>query len=109
MPLRLSALVLLALVPFVGCTWEGRPDGAAAVHTSSDGYFDDEGAPTEPPLGGRGLETAPVDAELVEPLDGEPTPGAAPVPLDQPAPTSGTEDNTSPVEEALTPGTEQQP
>lgn len=98
MPVRLSALLLV--VGLAGCTWEDRPDGADAVHSASDGYYEAEGAPQTTPLGGGG------DAEIVEPLD----PAAAdapPVDLTQPAPTTGTADQTSEVEEALTPGTEQ--
>lgn len=102
MPARFSALFLL--VALAGCQWEGRPDGAEAVHSTSDGYYGVEDAPQITPLGGRSDE-----AEVIEPLD----PDAfgdyreAPVPLDQPAPTTGTADQTSEVEEALTPGTEQ--
>ncbi len=107
MSLRLFApLLLLALL--AGCTWEGRPDGADAVHTASDGYFDDGIDPTETPLGDGGIQPlAPVDAEIIEPPGDASAPGAAPVPMGQPAPTSGTIDNTSEVEEALTPGSEQ--
>ena len=94
MPLRVSALLVLAAL--VGCQWEGRPDGAEAVHSASDGYYEVDGAPEATPLGG--------DAEVVEPLG---TGGSgAPVDLTQPPPTTGTEDATSEVEEALTPGTE---
>ena len=94
MPLRV--LALLALAALVGCQWEGRPDGASAVHSASDGYYEDEGMPQTTPLGG--------EAEVVEPLDAAASP---PVDLTQPPPTTGTEDGTSEVEEALTPGTEQ--
>lgn len=106
MSLRLSAsILLLALVPLVGCTWEGRPDGSAGVHSDSDGYFDDGVDPIETPLGG-GPIVSDVE-EPVEPLgDDALAPTEAPVLLDQPAPTTGTDDNTSEVEEALTPGTE---
>ena len=99
MPLRLSALLLVAVL--AGCTWEGRPDGASAVHTSSDGYYEDDGAPQTTPLG---------TGDVVEPLDASrpaPAATAAPVDLTQPPPTTGTADATSEVEEALTPGTEQ--
>lgn len=102
MPTRSAALLLLALAPLAACTWEGRPDGAEAVHTDGDRYFDDGNAVTHTPLGGT-AGTLPDAAEVVEPL---PTgdPGAAPVPTDQPAPTTGTDDEVSAVEEALTPG-----
>lgn len=108
---RLSPLLLFALALLAGCTWDERPDGADAVHTDSDGYFDEDVDPTETPLGGSGVELVePVDSEILEPVgDGAGAPagvGGAPVPLDQPVPTTGTEDNTSEVEEALTPGTE---
>ncbi|WP_420455000.1 hypothetical protein [Rubrivirga sp.] len=101
MPLRLSAL--LALVALVGCQWEGRPDGAEANHSASDGYYDADAAPQATPLGG-GVGT---EVEVVEPLGGVDAPGTAPVDLTQPPPTTGTADATSEVEEALTPGTEQ--
>ncbi len=97
---RLTALFLVLAT--TGCTWEGRPDGAEAVRTESGGYFDAEGQPQSSPLGG-----IPTEVEIIEPLDGTPTPTEAPVDLSQPAPTTGTADNTSEVEEALTPGTEQ--
>ncbi len=93
MPLRFSALLALALL--AGCTWEGRPDGASAVHSAGDGYYEADGAPQATPLGG--------DAETIEPLDAEVTP---PVERTQPSPTTGTADATSEVEEALTPGSE---
>ena len=95
MSLRFSALI--ALTALAGCTWEGRPDGAEAVHSASDGYYEDAGAPQATPLGGG------ADA-MVEPLGDEVTP---PVERTQPPPTTGTADATSEVEEALTPGTEQ--
>ncbi len=93
MPPRFFALLLL--VALTGCQWEGRPDGAEANHSNEDGYTDDI---LGTPMG--------TEAEVVEPLGGVPTPGAAPVDLTQPAPTTGTADATSEVEEALTPGTE---
>ena len=99
--------VLLAVVLFTGCTWEGRPDGASAVHTASDGYFDGQEDPVDTPLGGRMDIVDPVDGEIVEPLGDVASPAAPPVPTAQPAPTTGTDDNTSEVEEALTPGSEQ--
>ena len=105
MPLRLSAL--LALVALVGCQWEGRPDGAEANHATSDGYYDADVAPQATPLGGRVEVVEPLgDVEVVEPVDGVAAPGAPPVDLTQPPPTTGTVDATSEVEEALTPGTE---
>ena len=109
MPLRLSLLLLLVLAPLAACQWEGRPDGAEAVHSASDGYYEPGVEPTDTPLGGGPLVPAyPVDAEIVEPLDpNAPLPDAAPVPQTRPAPTSGTEDTISPVEEAPTPGTDQ--
>ena len=96
---RLSLLALLLVV--TGCTWEGRPDGADAVRTQSGGYFDAEAEPQSSALGG-----IPTEVEVIEPLDGAPPASDAPVDLSQPAPTTGTADNTSEVEEALTPGTE---
>lgn len=87
MPLRLTAF--LALVVLAGCTWEGRPDGASAVHSASDGYYEGDAAPQTTPLGGGG------DGELVEPLDDEITP---PVELTQPPPTPDTPDATSEVD-----------
>ncbi|PAP78216.1 hypothetical protein [Rubrivirga marina] len=102
MPLRFSALLALAVL--AGCTWEGRPDGAEAVHSASDGYYEDDGAPQTTPLGGDAEVVEPLDAEVTAPL--APAPGA-PVELTQPPPTTGTADATSEVEEALTPGTEQ--
>ncbi len=106
MPLRLSAL--LALVVLVGCQWEGRPDGAEANHSSSGGYYDVGAEPQLTPLGSSVEAIEPIggDIEVVEPLDGVAAPGAAPVDLTQPPPTTGTADATSEVEEALTPGTE---
>jgi hypothetical protein len=99
----MSRLFLLALLlAATGCTWDDRPDGADAVRTSSDGYFDAEGEPQSSPLGG-----IPTEVEVIEPLDSDPaTIDEAPVDLSQPAPTTGTADATSEVEEALTPGTE---
>ena len=102
MTLRISAFLFLAVFA-AGCTWEGRPDGAAANHTTLDGYYDDDGVTVAGPEFG-------TQAEVIEPLDGESFPAAAneaPVDLTQPAPTTGTADATSEVEEALTPGTEQ--
>ena len=102
MTLRISALLLLAALAS-GCTWEGRPDGASANHATIDGFYEDEGALASDPMYG-------TQAEVVEPLDGEIPAAAAneaPVDLTQPAPTTGTVDATSEVEEALTPGTEQ--
>jgi hypothetical protein len=102
MPLRFSALLALALL--AGCTWEGRPDGAEPVHTASDGYYDDQGAPQTTPLGAGAETIEPLDDDVTAPLG--PAPGP-PVELTQPPPTTGTDDATSEVEEALTPGTEQ--
>lgn len=100
MPTR-RVLALLLAVTASGCAWDGRPDGAAANHSPLDGVYDNEGALTSDPVYG-------ARAEIVEPLDGEAVmPTEAPVDLTQPAPTTGTQDNTSEVEEALTPGTEQ--
>ena len=102
MTLRISAALLLSVLA-TGCMWEGRPDGAAANHASIDGVYKDEGVLRTDPIYG-------VEAEVIEPLDGESFPAAAneaPVDLTQPAPTTGTADATSEVEEALTPGTEQ--
>ena len=101
MTLRISALLLLAALA-TGCTWEGRPDGASANHATIDGFYEDEGALATDPMYG-------TQAEVIEPLDGEASAAAneAPVDLTQPAPTTGTLDATSEVEEALTPGTEQ--
>ena len=96
---RLSLLVLLLVA--TGCTWEGRPDGADAVRTASDGYFDEDAQPQSTPLGG-----IPTEVEVIEPLEGAPPATDAPVDLSQPAPTTGTADSTTEVEEALTPGTE---
>ena len=104
-------LPLLVLLAAAGCTWEGRPDGADAVHTDSDGYYDDE-------YGDGGLDgiegvDATLDVPVVDPVMGDEAlpSGAAtadsPVPLDQPVPTTGPLDATTEVEEALTPGTEQ--
>ena len=85
-------LVALALLA-TGCQWNGRPDGGSAVHTG--GVDQSNYDRTD-------------DVEVVEPLDAAPAaPGAAPVDLTQPPPTMGTDDATSEVEEALTPGTEQ--
>ncbi len=96
---RISAALLLAALA-TGCTWEGRPDGASANHTTLDGYYDNGGV--------RELELSyEIATEPIEPLDGATSPSAAPVDLTQPAPTTGTADATSEVEEALTPGTEQ--
>ena len=107
----LRSAPLLALLVLAGCTWEGRPDGADAVHTDSDGYFDDRY--DDGGLDGiRGVD-ATIDVPVVDPvMDGEALPSGAatqdaPVPLDQPVPTTGAADNTNEVEEALTPGTEQ--
>ena len=102
MPARTSPLLLLlAFSLAAGCAWEGRPDGAEAVHSASDGFGDLD--PTATPLGG-----VPLERPIVEPLDGPNTlPGPvadAPVPITQPPPTTGTDDQVSPVEEALTPG-----
>ena len=99
MRLRISAAVLLAVL-VTGCAWEGRPDGAAANHSAPDGVYDNEGLRVSDPL-------YDVSDEITVPLDGVGDPAAAPVDLSQPAPTTGTADNTSEVEEALTPGTEQ--
>ncbi|WP_412062230.1 hypothetical protein [Rubrivirga sp. IMCC45206] len=102
MTLRLTALALVAGLS--GCMWEGRPDGAEAVHSASDGYYGEYG-PQATPLGGD-----LVEAEVIEPLDGSAgTVGdgvAAPIPTPQPVPTTGPSDTTTEVEEALTPGTE---
>ena len=104
-------LPLLALLVAAGCTWEGRPDGADAVHTDSDGYYDDEYR--DGGLDGIEGVDATLDVPVVDPVMGDEalSSGAAtadsPVPLDQPAPTTGTFDTTTEVEEALTPGTEQ--
>ncbi|MGB3541408.1 hypothetical protein [Rubrivirga sp.] len=96
---RLSVLVLLLAA--TGCVWEGRPDGADAVRTASDGYFDADSEPQSSPLGG-----IPSEVEIVEPLEGVAPVTDAPVDLSQPPPTTGTADATTEVEEALTPGTE---
>ncbi len=101
MSVRLSALALLVLVPFAGCTWEGRPDGAAGVHTDSDGYFDDGTEPVGTPLGGGGLDSAPAGSEIVEPLS------ADPAPLPPPAPAAGTEGPSSSVDAVSTPESDQ--
>ena len=101
MTTRLLSTALLALL-VTGCTWEDRPDGAEAVRTTGDGFYESDAAPQSTPLSG-----IPTEVEVVEPLDGAETPTDAPVDLSQPAPTTGTADNTSEVEEALTPGTEQ--
>lgn len=98
---RVAALCLFALAPLTACTWEGRPDGADAVHTASDGYFDDGNEATDTPLSGtRGL---PPAADVVEPLDTQTTlpssDGAVTLP-----PTTGTSDDVSATAEALTPG-----
>ncbi|MDT0632197.1 hypothetical protein RQM47_09160 [Rubrivirga sp. S365] len=108
MTLRVLAFAAaLALPALAGCTWEGRPDGAQAVHTPRGDYYGDVRR-------SNGVSDVPVvDVPVVEPgLGDEALPSAAatadaPVPLDQPAPTTGTADNTTEVEEALTPGTEQ--
>lgn len=104
---RLAALVLLVgLAPLAACTWEGRPDGASAVHTDSNGYlgegFDDGDEAADARLG-VDYDAVPAD-EIVEPLDSE----TAPVP-DGGAltPTTGEGDEVSEVEEALTPGGDQ--
>ena len=108
----LPLAAVLALPAFAGCTWEGRPDGASAVHTDSDGYFDDEYGDDAGLDGISGVD-ATLDVPVVDPVMGDEAlpSGAAtadsPVPLDQPAPTTGSADNTTEVEEALTPGTEQ--
>ncbi len=100
MSLRISAAVLLTVLA-TGCAWEGRPDGAAANHTPIDGIYNNEGIRTSDPA-------YDINREITVPLDGVTSnPAAAPVDLTQPAPTTGTADNTSEVEEALTPGTEQ--
>ena len=106
MTLRISAVLFLAALA-TGCAWENRPDGASANHTTIDGFYEDEGALASDPVYGIGTE-----AEVVEPLGGvgdipESAANEAPVDLTQPAPTTGTVDATSEVEEALTPGTEQ--
>ena len=101
MTLRISAALLLAALA-TGCTWENRPDGAEANHTTIDGFYEDEGALASDPVYGIG-----TDAEVIEPIGGVDGPTEAPVDLSQPAPTTGTADATSEVEEALTPGTEQ--
>ena len=98
--LRLSALALLATL--AGCQWEGRPDGAEAVRTAGDGFYESEYQPQVTPLGG-----SATDRDVAVPLDATAPAGGAPVDLSQPAPTGGTADATSEVEEALTPGTEQ--
>ena len=87
MPLRLTAFIALAAL--AGCTWDSRPDGASAVHSASDGYYESEAAPQTTPLGGGG------DAEVVEPLGDEITP---PVELTQPPTTADTPDATSEVD-----------
>ena len=103
---------LLALLVVAGCTWEGRPDGADAVHTDSDGYFNDRVYDDGGLDGIRGVD-ATLDVPVVEPVMGDealPSGEAtqdSPVPLDQPVPTTGSFDTTTEVEEALTPGTEQ--
>ena len=100
MSLRISAAVLLAVL-VTGCAWEGRPDGASGNHTPIDGTYDNEGIRTSDPV-------YDVSDEITVPLDdAQITPSAAPVDLTQPAPTTGTDDNTLEVEEALTSGTEQ--
>lgn len=95
----LRVLPFLGLLALTACTWEGRPDGAEAIHSSSDGYYETDAAPQSTPLGG-----VPTEVEIVEPIDTGAS--AAPVDLTQPPPTTGTDDTTSEVEEALTPGTE---
>ena len=89
-------LTVAVLVALAGCQWEGRPDGGSAVHTGGVDQID-------------AMSAADREAEIIEPLDGAPIePRAdAPVDLTQPPPTTGTADNTSEVQEALTPGTEQ--
>ena len=101
MTLRISAVLLVAVLA-TGCAWENRPDGAQANHTTIDGFYEDEGALAADPVYGIG-----TDAEVIEPIGGVGGPADAPVDLSQPAPTTGTADATSEVEEALTPGTEQ--
>ena len=110
----LPLAAVLALLAFAGCTWEGRPDGASAVHTDSDGYFDDEYSDDAGLDGISGVD-ATIDVPVIDPTMGDDEAAVAssqqardsPVPLDQPAPTTGSADNTTEVEEALTPGTEQ--
>lgn len=110
--MTLRALPLFALLLVTGCTWEGRPDGASAVHTDSDGYYEDEYGDDAGLDGISGVD-ASLDVPVVDPMMGDealPSGQAtrdSPVPLDQPAPTTGTADNTTEVQEALTPGTEQ--
>lgn len=87
----LTAFCVLALLS--GCQWESRPDGSEADHSNRDGYSDDV---TGTPLGG-------TQTEVVEPL-GDPV--AAPAPLTQPPPATGTTDAPSEVEEPLDPGTD---
>ena len=95
------ALTLVALSALaVGCTWEGRPDGPAVMHTtSSDTYYNEGDRVSDPLFDGTRDLTVPLNDEAALPSE-------APVDLTQPAPTMGTDDNTSEVEEALTPGTE---
>lgn len=97
-----SALLLLALAPLAACTWEGRPDGADAVHTASDGFYDDGNEAVETPLGSeRGL---PEDAAAAGALPTGLPAADADAPIPTPAPTTGTDDDASAVEETLTPG-----
>ena len=111
--LRLPLLALLLVA--AGCTWEGRPDGADAVHTDSDGYYDDRYGDgyDDGGLDGIGGVDATLDVPVVDPVMGDealPEAGTtrdSPVPLDQPVPTTGPLDTTTETEEALTPGTEQ--
>lgn len=99
---RTAALCLLALAPLAACTWEGRPDGADAVHTAGDGYFDDGNEVTDTPLGGSATEPAGI----VEPLDTQIAPPASDGAVTLP-PTTGAGDDVSATAEALTPGGDQ--
>ena len=97
MSLRISAALLLAALA-TGCTWVDRPDGAEANYSSPEDY--ESAAEGIQPIYGLNPDvTVPLDENAVLPSE-------APVDLSQPAPTTGTADNTSEVEEALTPGTE---
>ena len=99
-----SAFLLLALAPLAACTWESRPDGADAVHAASDGFYDDGNEAVDTPLGsGRGLPEAAAAGDAL-PIQLPEGGVDAPVPTPTPAPTTGTEDDVSAVEEALTPG-----
>lgn len=100
MSFRISAVLLLSVLAS-GCVWGDRPDGAAANHTPQGGVYNNGGTRTSDPL-------YDMNTEITVPLDDAATsPTQAPVDLTQPAPTTGTADATSEVEEALTPGTEQ--